>query len=115
MVLARLFLFPFLLVYLALLSGCGQEASEKVAADETAVASATAEEPEQIQICAECHRKAGRTSAPFWPKLQGKSRAELVTLLRAYRDERLTSPKMNRVAHSLSDEDINQLADFYAR
>jgi cytochrome c553 len=115
MVLPRLYIFSSLLVCLAMLSGCNREASEKLAGHEAAAQPAVVEEPEQIQVCAECHRKAGRTSAPFWPKLQGKSRAELVTLLRAYRDERLTNTKMNKVAHSLSDEDINQLADFYAR
>jgi cytochrome c553 len=47
--------------------------------------------------------------------MQGKTRAELVSLLRAYRDNRLTNEKMNQVAHALTDEDIKQLADFYAR
>ena len=115
MVLARLFLFAFLMACLPMLSGCGNDTGEKVVVAETPSIPAAADEPEQIQICAECHRKAGRTSAPFWPKLQGKSRAELVTILRAYRDERLTNSKMNKVAHTLSDEDISQLADFYAR
>jgi len=117
MAVPRCFLVALFLFSLGLLSGCGNDSGvDAESADTTvAVAETTEEEPELIKVCAECHRKAGRTSAPFWPRLQGKSRAELVSLLRAYRDERLSNAKMNKVADTLTDEDIKQLADFYAR
>ncbi len=98
---------------LGVLAGC--DSRDDADSSGAGVAAVTKEEPEQIKVCAECHRKAGRTGTPFWPKMQGKSRAELVTLLESYREKRLKNVKMNAVAHSLSDEDIRALADYYAR
>jgi cytochrome c553 len=117
MAVPRCFLFPLLLIFLSLLGGCDNEGRVNTSTQDTiaAMPAAAPEEPELIKVCADCHRKAGRASVSFWPRLQGKSRAELISLLRAYRDERLTNAKMNKVAHTLSDEDISQLADFYAR
>jgi cytochrome c553 len=110
----RRILVPFLLLGMGLLPACGGDAGQDASPASTTAPEAAVEVPEKISICAECHRKAGR-SGPYWPRLQGKTRAELVSLLRAYRDEQRTNEKMNKVAHELSDADIDELADFYSR
>jgi cytochrome c553 len=115
MAVPRSVLVLFLLLSVGLLPACGSDSEEASQAPAVAaVPEAAVQVPEKIQICAECHRKAG-SRGPYWPRLQGKTRAELVTILKAYRDKVRTNKKMNKVAHELTDEDINELAEFYAR
>jgi cytochrome c553 len=69
-------------------------------------------------MCDGCHGIPGfRTAYPevySVPKLGGQSAGYLVKALRDYRSGIRTHPSMNSVAASLSDQDIADLAAYYA-
>lgn len=68
--------------------------------------------------CLGCHEIPGYKSVfpqvyPV-PKIINQSAAFIETALKAYRSGARTHPSMNSVAAQLSDEDIRQLAQYYA-
>ena len=70
------------------------------------------------QMCEGCHGRDGyRTAYPTvysTPKLGGQNDAYLVKALQDYRSGAREHPSMNGVAASLSDQDIADLAAYYA-
>jgi len=62
--------------------------------------------------CGGCHGDMGQGMGPY-PALAGKSQASLVKALKAFKSGKTTSP-MHGVAGSLSDQDIADLAAYYA-
>ena len=64
--------------------------------------------------CAACHGKDGNSMNPLWPKLAGQHAFYLAKQLRAFRDGERTDPTMNTLSKPLSDEDIEDLAAYYA-
>lgn len=73
---------------------------------------------EKNSSCAGCHGIAGwRTAYPevySVPKLGGQHAAYIVKALQAYRSGERSHPTMNGIAKSLSDQDIEDLAAYYA-
>ena len=63
-------------------------------------------------ICAGCHGDKGQGVAPN-PSLAGKPDADLVNALKDFRSGRVNSV-MHGLAASLSDQDIENLAAYYA-
>ena len=66
-------------------------------------------------VCSQCHGiKTPSADAPF-PSLAGRDEEYLKTALKQYRDKTRKSDIMNNIAGSLSDRDINNIANYYNR
>jgi cytochrome c553 len=74
---------------------------------------------EKIQACAGCHGIEGyRTAYPevyAVPRIAGQHEAYLAKALQAYKSGERNHPSMRAIASSLSDEDMANLAAYYAR
>jgi cytochrome c553 len=74
---------------------------------------------EKTQMCAGCHGIEGwRTAFPevyHVPRIGGQHAAYLAKALQAYKSGERSHPSMRAIAASLSDEDIANLAAYYAR
>lgn len=73
------------------------------------------EMPQSGQPCIACHGRDGAGTSPLFPNLGGQSAVYMVQQLQAFRSGQRPSEIMNIIAGSLSDEDIQALADYYAR
>jgi cytochrome c553 len=65
-------------------------------------------------VCAGCHGPDGVSVNPLWPNLAGQNAEYLVKQMKDYRDGRRTDPVMAPMAQGLTDEDIENLAAYYA-
>lgn len=65
--------------------------------------------------CAACHGPAGISQNPEWPTLAGQHADYLARAMRQYRSGERQDPVMQGIASDLSDEDIRNLAAWYAR
>ena len=74
---------------------------------------------EKIQMCQGCHGIEGwRTAFPEVyrvPRIGGQHEAYLVKALQQYRSGERSHPSMRGIAATLSDQDIADLAAYYAR
>lgn len=71
---------------------------------------------EKSQVCQSCHGRTGNESLqPSYPKLAGQHKDYLVHALRSYRDGSRQNAVMAGFAGNLSDQDIADLAAWYAR
>ncbi|MGR8981590.1 MAG: c-type cytochrome [Gammaproteobacteria bacterium] len=78
-------------------------------------ASIYAGEVRAAAVCSHCHGvKMPSADAPF-PFLAGRDFAYLKSALEQYRDKTRKSDIMNAIAGSLSDDDIENVAAYYAR
>ena len=64
--------------------------------------------------CKQCHGLDGIGKLPNFPNIAGQKDAYLVAQLRAYRDGKREDQMMSFIAKDLSDEDIGNLAAYYA-
>ncbi len=64
--------------------------------------------------CAMCHGLDGMAVIDEAPNLAGQNRDYLVRQISAYRDGQRTNAKMDPTARFLSDDDIANVADWYA-
>lgn len=69
---------------------------------------------ELAQPCAACHGAQGNSANPEWPKIAGQNERYLRDSLRAYRDGGRQDPLMADQVADLSDQDIEDLAAFFA-
>ncbi|MEE4246762.1 MAG: cytochrome c [Kangiellaceae bacterium] len=65
-------------------------------------------------MCAACHGKAGISMIPVYPNLAGQKAQYTALQLKAFRDGLRKNMQMSSLAKSLSDEDIENLAAYYA-
>ncbi|MDT8370833.1 MAG: cytochrome c [Gammaproteobacteria bacterium] len=68
-------------------------------------------------LCASCHGADGKAVMPAYPNLAGQNEAYLVSALTAYRNKDRNGGMaaiMQMQAASLSDDDINNIAAYYA-
>ncbi|NND59655.1 MAG: cytochrome c [Gammaproteobacteria bacterium] len=68
----------------------------------------------KAKVCAGCHGPDGVSLNEQWPNLAGQKEAYLVKTLVGYRDGDRTDATMAPMAKNLSDEDIADLAAYYA-
>ena len=68
----------------------------------------------KAQGCAVCHGPLGLSVAPDAPNLAGQPAIYLATQLRAYRSGERKHEVMAVIARNLSNDDINQLAAWFA-
>lgn len=65
-------------------------------------------------VCAPCHGSQGVSVSDDFPNLAGQMHMYLSQSLRDYRDKTRASAAMNGVAAKLSDQDIEDLAHYFA-
>ena len=65
-------------------------------------------------MCASCHGMDGIGTNPTVPNLAGNSEIYLMAQLKAFRAGTRQQEQMSIIAQSLSDQDIRDLADYYA-
>lgn len=69
---------------------------------------------EKSVACAACHGPAGVSANPDWPNLAGQKVGYLAIQLKAFRNGDRVNVLMSPMAAGLSDEDIDDLAAYYA-
>lgn len=65
-------------------------------------------------ICIACHGPTGMSTQDIWPNLAAQRFGYLVKQLKAYRDGSRNDQIMAPIAKGLSDQDIDDLAAYYA-
>ncbi|MBV1909433.1 MAG: cytochrome c [Kangiellaceae bacterium] len=65
-------------------------------------------------ICIGCHGVAGISMIPTYPNLAGQKAGYTVKQLKAFRDKTRKDMAMSSMSESLTDEDIQNLAAYYA-
>jgi cytochrome c553 len=70
--------------------------------------------PEKVTVCAACHGADGRSTQLIYPNLAGQYATYLEHALREYRSGARKNPLMQPQAAALSDEEIRQLAAYFA-
>ncbi len=80
----------------------------------TAVAGDSQAGREKSSTCVACHGEWGISASGQFPNLAGQHADYLAQSLKAYRSGKRTNPIMAGFAAGLSDEDIADLAAFYA-
>jgi cytochrome c553 len=68
----------------------------------------------KAQPCTPCHGSLGVSSAPDAPNLAGQPRMYLVSQLKAFRGGKRVHEIMNVIAKPLTDDDVEQLADWFS-
>lgn len=77
----------------------------------------TVKAPLKSEVCAACHGVDGNSSVGMWPKLAGQHEDYIIKELKEFRKGEKggrNDPSMVAMAQGLSDEDIQELASFYA-
>lgn len=69
---------------------------------------------EKIAVCIACHGEAGISPAPNWPSLAGQHQDYLIHAIKEYRDGGRKDPVMMGQVVNLTDQDIKDIAAFYA-
>lgn len=69
---------------------------------------------EWAQKCDRCHGVNGNSTDPRWPALAGQRAEYLEKMLHAYKAGERKSPQMAAMAQGLSDDEIKNLAGYYA-
>ncbi len=64
--------------------------------------------------CAACHGADGNSFNPAWPSLAGQHADYIVAQLKAYQEGTRNDPMMSGMAMGLSEQDMADLAAFYA-
>lgn len=65
-------------------------------------------------MCAACHGATGISPSPIWPNLAGQKEQYLIKQMKAFRDGTRQDPSMAPMVASLTDEDIANLAAYFA-
>ena len=83
-------------------------------ASSSAIAGDAAAGKTKSAICAACHGATGNSINPLWPNLAGQKEQYLVKQIAAFRDGTRKDPMMAPMVASLSDDDIANLAAYFA-
>jgi cytochrome c553 len=78
-------------------------------AGDPAIGRATAE-----AVCQTCHGLDGQATLAMAAHLSGQQKEYLVIQLEAFRDGKRQHPQMSIIAQGLSDEDIDNVAEWYS-
>ncbi len=66
------------------------------------------------QTCAACHSVDGNSVSPIWPKLAGQHAEYIVKQLQDFKDGKRVNAQMAPMVASLSDEDMADIAAYFA-
>lgn len=86
-----------------------------VASGGSQAASVYAGQARAAAVCSQCHGIRTPSAEAAFPSLAGRDAAYLESALKQYRDKTRKSDIMNNIAGSLSDQDIDNVAAYYAR
>ncbi|PCJ90879.1 MAG: cytochrome C [Porticoccaceae bacterium] len=64
--------------------------------------------------CAGCHGAVGISGNDLWPNLAGQKAGYLAKQIKAFRDGQRNDPMMSSMVKTLSDQDAENLAAYYA-
>ncbi len=64
--------------------------------------------------CAACHGMDGNSNGPEWPNLAGQHQSYIVKQLKAFKSGQRTNPLMTPQAQMLSDQDMEDVAAYFA-
>ena len=65
-------------------------------------------------VCAGCHGADGNSINPEWPKLAGQHQGYIAKQLRDYKSGKRSNPSMIGMVAGLSDQDMQDLAAYFA-
>ena len=65
-------------------------------------------------VCVACHGPAGISPQPLWPNLAGQKDQYMIKQMKAFKDGTRKDPLMSPQAAALSDEDMANLAAYFA-
>jgi cytochrome c553 len=66
------------------------------------------------EVCAACHGPDGNSPVPDFPKLAGQHADYMIATLKKYKNGKRANPIMMGMAATLSDEDMKNVAAYYA-
>ncbi|MEX2353141.1 MAG: c-type cytochrome, partial [Gammaproteobacteria bacterium] len=69
---------------------------------------------QKVQSCGACHGPNGNSMNPVWPSLAGQHEQYLVKQLKDFKSGARTDPQMAPMAASLSEQDMEDIAAYYA-
>lgn len=69
---------------------------------------------EKAAVCVSCHGQGGNSTNPMWPKLAGQHAEYLAAQLRAFKVDDRAEPSMTPMAKPLSEQDMLDLAAYFA-
>lgn len=75
---------------------------------------AHAEPPAKAAVCVACHGANGISAIDIYPNLAGQKKAYLLSALNAYKSGTRPDPIMQAMSATLTDEDMEELANYYA-
>lgn len=67
-----------------------------------------------VITCNECHGQNGVAENSAWPSLAGQKQGYLALQLSAFKDGSRKNPLMDKVVSTLSEQDIQDLAEYYS-
>ena len=102
------------LVLVALLSASGFAHAENAPAADPLTGGSAEAGAAKAAVCAACHGPGGNSGNPEWPKLAGQNAAYIVRSLQALKSGARVAPVMNAQAKPLSDQDMKDLAAYFA-
>lgn len=70
--------------------------------------------PAKIAQCVGCHGEGGNSMVPTFPKLAGQHASYTIKQLKDYRDGFRKNATMATFAKGLTDEEIKEIAEYYA-
>lgn len=70
---------------------------------------------EKSVTCAACHGPLGVSINPVWPSIAGQHPAYIIKQLNDFKQKKRNDPLMSPMAISLSEQDMEDLAAFYAK
>ncbi len=65
-------------------------------------------------VCAACHGADGNSAVSIWPKIAGQHAEYIARQTRMVRDQQRNVPQMYPMVMNLTDQDIDDLAAYYA-
>ncbi|MBA3536765.1 MAG: cytochrome c4 [Tatlockia sp.] len=75
-----------------------------------------AETPAILTSCAACHGQSGISSNPQWPSIAGQHASYVIRQLQDFKKGTLRNAlAMNAISAALTENEIRELADFYAK
>lgn len=66
------------------------------------------------QTCIACHGRNGVIEHYVWPNLAGQKKLYLIDQMNRFRSDERVDPLMTPIAKTLSDRDIEELAEYYS-
>ena len=67
-----------------------------------------------IARCSECHTEKGLAGIPGWPSIAGMEKNLIIGKLKGHRAGLINDSTMKKVAHDLSDEEIEAVAEHFS-